>query len=208
MKKLLNHFLMFFACLIVISACKKPVEEKEPEVVIEPEMTKTQIDSLGFVYVAVKDSLDTSWMLMIQDDDEKINDMKRLLTEVSKTRRYDKTTYQELVSEVDQLPKIRYDRSSMADSDKIDEYDSATSVVTKDVILFAANLPQYEDDPKLGEIITDIQDADNRVILHRIRYDRSAKGFNQFIKENKKYMNHFVNDKSILKEAPLFELSN
>ncbi len=208
MKNLLNHLLIFFGFVLVLSACKKPVEEKEPEVVEEAKMSQTQIDSLGFVYVSVKDSLDANWMLMIQDDDEKLADMKLLLQEVSKTRRYDKNLHQELTSEIDQLAQIRYDRKSMKDSHKIDEYDSATSIVTKDVILFAANLPQYNDYPKLEEIISDIQSADNRVILHRIRYDRSAKGFNHFIHENEKYMNHLVSDQSALSEAPLFELSN
>ncbi len=155
----------------------------------------------------INDSLDASWTVMIKDDDEKMADMERLLKEVSKTRRYDKNRHQELVNDIDKLTVIRYDRKSMSNSDKIDEYDSANSVVTKEVILFAANHPQYDSYPVFEELINEIQLADNRVILHRIRYDRSAKAFNSFVQQNKPYIDQLNTSRKDWDKVALFELS-
>ncbi|CAN5186041.1 hypothetical protein BH23BAC1_BH23BAC1_36310 [soil metagenome] len=208
MKNSLKNLWLFISLVIVFAACSKPAEEKEEVVEIsEPGLSQQQLDSLNWVYIAVNDSLDASWIVMIKDDDEKIADMKRLLNEISKTKRYDKARHRELINDVDKLALIRYDRKSMADSDKIDEYDSANSIMTKEVILFAANHPQYEDNPVFEDIINEIQVADNRVILHRIRYDRSAKAFNSFVQQNQPYINQLNTSRKDWSKVALFELS-
>lgn len=206
MKNLLRSLIIVFAFVLAFTACKKPGEDKQEEVEIETALSQSELDSLQFAFMAVNDSLDANWIVMIQDDDEKIADMKRLLKEVSYTKRYDKAKYDSLVKEVDKLSHMRYDRNSMADSDKIDEYDEATSNLTNEVIMFAANHPQYNDYPKLEEIINDIQAADNRIIIHRIRYDRSAKEFNSFVKRNQKHILQIDSNTNKWKEVALFEL--
>ncbi len=191
-----------------IAACKQNLDKKGTEAEDEAvPLSQKQLDSLQFTYIAINDSLDASWTVMIKDDDEKIADMKRLLKEVSNTKNYDKLKHDILSKEVEQLSQLRYDRNSMANSDKIDEYDSATSVLTRDVILYAAEHPRYKEYPKLEEIINDIQEADNRVIIHRIRYDRSAKDFNRFVNQNHKHIIQIDSNKNNWKEAALFELS-
>jgi hypothetical protein len=207
MKNSLNSLFLFLSIAILIAACKKPVEEKEVEVVTETGLSKEKLDSLNWVYISVNDSLDASWTIMIKDDDEKLADMKRLLNEVSKTRRYNKEQHQALMNDLEKLPIIRYDRKSMADSDKIDEYDSANSIMTKEVILFAANHPQYDEYPIFEELINEIQKADNRIILHRIRYDRSAKAFNSFVQQNKPYIDQLNTSRKDWSKVALFELS-
>jgi ASC-1-like (ASCH) protein len=207
-----NHnFSLLFLLILALSiyACKKPLEEKEVEEVesVDVVLSKEQLDSLQFAYMAVNDSLDASWTVMIKDDDEKIADMKRLLKEVSNTRRYDRAKHNSLLKEVEELSMMRYDRNSMADSDKIDVYDSATSVLTNDVIHYAANHPLYKEYPKLEEIINDIQEADNRVIIYRIRYDRSAKDFNRFVRQNQNHILQIDSNTNKWREAALFELS-
>lgn len=209
MKNTLKNLLLFLILVIVFAACRQPLEEKDSvEEVSEPGLSQQQLDSLNWVYLAVNDSLDASWMVMIKDDDEKLEDMKRLLNEISKTRGFDKDRHQALVKDLDQLPVIRYDRKTMADSDKIDEYDSANSVMTKEVILFAANHPQYDNFPVFEELINEIQQADNRVILHRIRYDRSAKAFNNFVQQNKPYIDQLNTSRRDWGKVALFELSD
>lgn len=206
MKNIFKSLLIIISFTLVILACKKPLDDKDKETETAV-LSQEQLDSLQFAYMAVNDSLNASWTVMIQDDDEKIADMKRLLTEITNTKNYDKAKHSSLVNEVNKLAEIRYDRKTLADSDKIDDYDSATSELTNDVILFAADHPQYAKYPKLEEIINDIQAADERVIIHRIRYDRSAKDFNSFVKLNKKHILQIDSNSNNWREAALFELS-
>ena len=60
-----------------------------------------QESALLLQYVALNDSADHTWQIMIADDDEKHMLMKRLLQEVSFTNNYDKGRFKELNDLVD-----------------------------------------------------------------------------------------------------------
>jgi hypothetical protein len=169
--------------------------------------SSSELDSLVIRYQALADSVDANWSVMIKDDDEKHFLMKRLLLEVSYTNNYDEARFEELNTEVEQLKALRYDQVSMSSSDLIDEYDSATWDLTDQIIQFAREHPRYADFPMMEELISDINDNNNYVLMHRIHYDSWVKKLNAFKKE---HVEELLQVKPGLEAEPmpLFELSS
>ncbi len=164
------------------------------------------LDSLMIAYKALTDSVQYNWDVMIADDDEKLQLMKRLLLEVSYTNNYDKSKFEYLNTLVDELKGSRYDQKSMSDSDLIDTYDSATWQVTDQIIQFARSHPRYDDFPMMQELIDDIHGKNNYVLMHRIHYDNWVKELNAF---KKNYEKELIREHPSLdfENMPLFQLS-
>ena len=156
----------------------------------EQQRLTQQYDSL---YQAVTER----WQVMIDDDNEKLFYMKRLLDEVSYTGNYDQANYDSLVLAVEMLKNSRYDSVSMADSDLIDAYDASSSALTSQVIVLAQDHPEFSHYPLMEELIYDISDANDRVLLHRIRFDQAARGYNEFVEQQAQRL-----DKSITQKRP------
>ncbi len=164
-----------------------------------------QEKSLLIKYTSLQDSVDSNWQIMIADDDEKHQFMKRLLLEVSYTNNYDKGRFKELNELVDQLKSMRYDQQSMRNSDLIDAYDSATFDLSDQILVFARNHPRYEDLPLMAELIDDINRKNNYILMHRIHYDNWVKELNSFkLSKRKKLLKS--EPEMELKSNPLFEL--
>ncbi|MDN5215426.1 hypothetical protein QQ020_25325 [Fulvivirgaceae bacterium BMA12] len=164
----------------------------------------SDIDSVKIVLVSLQDSTEITWKTMIVEDDQKIAYLKRLIDEVSYTKVYDKKAYDSLSLAIENLKKIRYDQTSMANSEKIDEYDVATAAVVNNVITFAQNHPNFDDYPLMDELIGDILAFDNRVIYRRVDYDNIAGEYNKFIQKNHDLIERSGN---VASAKPLFQLS-
>ncbi len=164
-------------------------------------------DTLIMEYKALQDSLDKEWKVMIEDDDEKIALMKRLILEVSYTNSYDKQRFEELNAMVERLKAMRYDRESMRDSKLIDAYDSATFAVTDQVIDFARSHPRFKDFPLMEELINEINQKNGMIIIYRVHYDNWAKDLNAFIKKRGKKLRKFGQEVPG-EPVPLFQLSS
>lgn len=205
MKNIFNY-LIIMSCGLIFTACDNAERAAKDSQLTEAGQERA--DSLYREFIVVNDSLSYAWQDMIKDDDEKLANMKRLLQEVSYTQNFNKQRHDSLLQRVDLLEDMRYDMESMADSDKIDIYDAASGVLSRDITLFAVNHPDYANYPLMEELIAEIEQANERVLLHRIRYDQSAKAYNSFIQENKGLE---IDDEGLearWKEKPLFELSN
>ena len=162
-------------------------------------------DSLLNTYLALEDSIQKEWSIMIADDDDKHVLMKRLLLEVSYTNNYDKVRFRDLNDQVDQLKAMRYDQKSMSNSALIDSYDSATFDLSDQIFVFARNHPRYDDFPLMSELIDDINGKNNYILMHRIHYDNRVKELNSFKEKNQKKL--MATDPEIETEhMPLFEL--
>ncbi|MCK5371822.1 MAG: hypothetical protein KAQ62_24840 [Cyclobacteriaceae bacterium] len=162
-------------------------------------------DSLLSTYLALEDSIQKEWSIMIADDDDKHVLMKRLLLEVSYTNNYDKVRFRDLNDQVDQLKAMRYDQKSMSNSALIDSYDSATFDLSDQIFVFARNHPRYDDFPLMSELIDDINGKNNYILMHRIHYDNRVKELNSFKEKNQKKL--MATDPEIETEhMPLFEL--
>jgi len=142
---------------------------------------------------------------MIMDDDEKLFHIKRLLDEVTYTGNFDQVAIDSFMGKQSSLVELRYDQETMANSDLIDEYDQLSSELISEVVYLAKNHPDYDKYPLMEELIMDITEADERVIYHRVKYDKYCSDFNALIKSQKSILSAAAENK--LDEMPLFTLS-
>lgn len=186
-----------------ISSCEKQAKKSD--------LSQKQLDSLQVTLKQIEYSLDTIWKNMIEDDNQKIADAKRLLEEISYTNIYSPAQHDSLMQTLVELQKLRYDEISMQNSNLIDEYDSLSNKVMNDIILLATSHSDFERYPLMKVLIKDIREANGRVLKHRINYDFAAKSYNQFIEENKEKLieeDSTKNSTKQLNKKPLFELAS
>ena len=136
--------------------------------------------------------------------DEKIMFMKRLLKEVEYTQNYDLAFHEKMDSMITSLQESRYDRTTMAVSSRIDNYDIATLEVADELIRYVQKHPDYERYPLMEELVQDIRQKNSDVLMLRVDYDQSARLYNSFVMENKKYMSDI--DSAHVQKLPLFAI--
>ncbi len=191
----------FFLCMLlfpVLFSCSRTADNTE-------DAGNKKVDSLKSGYQVLQDSLNIAWEEMMQDDNEKIADLKRLLDEIQYTNLYNKQEIETLYAEVENLKTIRYDSMTMADSDGIDRYDSATAEVSYKVSRLAIGHPKFESYPLMQTLIDDISDANDKVLLYRVRYDNYAQAYNEFVEEHRSLMPQ-IDSSATLKPRPVFQL--
>ena len=193
----MNRSTAFIVLLLFVLGCGTKTTEKAVS-------GAGNIDHLKLTFVEISSELDSAWSTLEHDDNEKLFEMKRLLDEVSYTNVFDAEVHKQLEEQVELLKSIRYDRQSMADSDRIDKYDSATQYVMSKVISFAQDNPQFENYPLMKELINDIMEADHQVLFFRTSYDNAAREYNSFISDNEKIITEVSDGK--LSIQPLFAL--
>ena len=182
---------------IVLESCKRKREEA---------VTLAELDSIKMVYTALNDSLENAWTVMIEDDDEKLDYLRRLLKEVYYTDNYKEEEYDSLVNMVDALANMRYTQKSMARSELIDQYDSASFEIVRRVINYAQDHPEFENYPLMEQLVDSIQHAQNMVLIYRSRYDTFAKRVNTFVEKNEHRLIENDATTTRYKKYPLFEL--
>ena len=156
-------------------------------------------------YQALSDSVDYSWRVMIEDDDQKHFLMNRLLQEVSYTNNFDKVRFQELTSMLEQLNVLRYDQYTMKQSSLIDEYDSATFEVTDQIFIFVRNNPSFASTPIMAELMEEVSAKNNYILMHRIHYDGWVKELNEFKEKHTEDILNADNQLDV-NSMPLFQL--
>jgi hypothetical protein len=189
----------FLGLALLVSSCEKKAKKEA--------LTAAQADSLHHTFLVIQDSLNATWERMIEDDNQKIADAKRLLEEVSYTNNYDIVQFDSLQQDLAQLLEMRYSSTSMAEPSAIDNYDSASNKVINTIMTIASEHPDFARYPLMKTLIKDIQEANGRVLRQRVNYDYAAKLHNQFIEENKDVLEEVDSLKGIEKK-PLFELDS
>lgn len=144
---------------------------------------------------------------MMKDDNEKIDNLRRILQEVEYSGNYNRLTLDSLKNRIEQLAMTRYDQQTMSDSEKINLYDSITNQVLGEVTIFTTRLEQFEEYPIMGRLLQEVFEADERVLHYRISYDRSAKQYNSFIDSYQDDLQLSAQGKE-LHPKPLFEIPN
>jgi len=162
----LKSILPIIIITVILGACNKNASTS---------LTPTAIDSLKTVFQDINNKLDTSWKEMIQDDDDKLFSLKRILQEVEYSGNYNRLKLDSLKKEVDQLAVVRYNQQTMLDSELINLYDSMTTQAMGRVTMFTTRLSQFEQYPTMGKLLQEAFEADDRVLRFRIEYDRAAK---------------------------------
>ena len=194
MKSIRLTLVIIFSVLI-LSQCKTG----------DKSMDANDLESLKLSFQAINDSIAVSWKLMIDDDDEKLFHLKRLVDEVTYTNEYDQEKVDELYQRIEKAKSLRYDQETMQDSGLIDEYDLVIASLINEVTSYANTHPKFVNYPLMEELINDIREADNRVLFHRIAFDDFAKEYNLLIETNKDILNQ-INPDLKFEGKPLFEL--
>lgn len=189
------HIILAFAFLSASTSCNTAKKDATHAALI---------DSLRAEYNSLLDSADRYWTVMIDDDNEKVLFMERLLKEVEYTQNYDRSVQDSLMARVQSVKDMRYDRMSMSQSSLIDDYDAAISGITVDVIKYASDHPDFENYPLMEELIGDIRQKDSDVLMLRVDYDQAARAYNSFVTNNKKYMSEL--DTTYVEKYPLFAI--
>ena len=168
-------------------------------------LTKSEVDSLKAEYVSLLAPADTAWKIMMDEDDEKLFYLKRLLQEVSYTNEYDTIQYTSLMTRLEELKVIRYDQYTVSDSKLIDKYDSVTIQLVPEILNFASSHPMFGNYPLMAELIYNIRELDNNVLFKRADYDREAKKLNEYLTHNEDALADNLPDLDRNKK-PLFEI--
>jgi len=193
-----KSILLIFFVAIILGACNKNTSTS---------LTPTAIDSLKTVFQDINTQLEAAWNTMIQDDDDKLSNLTRLLQEVEYSGDYNRLKLDSLKKDIDQLAAVRYDQQTMSNSDLINLYDSMTTQAMGEVTVFTTRLSQFDQYPLMGQLIQEVFEADDRILRFRIDYDRAAKQYNSFIEEHEPDL-PLVAKQKVLQSKPLFELQN
>ncbi len=162
---------------------------------------------IALEYQSLQDSVSVSWQNMIKSDDQKISDIKRLLDEVSYTKKYNLFLHDSLLQMHKILLLKRYTQRSMGESKLIDVYDNATDSIVKGVFRLVKTTPSIEQYPMAVNLMEEIIAADNNVVLYRVKYDNWAKTYNVFVDRNKEKLEK-INSTPLVEKYPLFTLGN
>lgn len=190
---------IFFSCLgVLVMNCGKNTDADQT--------TFTRADSLTDLYLYLQDSMLQSWNIMINDDNQKIKAMHDLLHELMITapqNSYQLNVYEE---QLDHLSQLRYNRTSMADEDLIEEYDFASNLLVSELISLAESKTEFAYSAALQRLVENIRIADQRVNNYRAEYDAITTKYNAFLESNKYYLKEFSLTDS-LEMKPLFQMT-
>jgi hypothetical protein len=200
MKKLIICLLTVPLIFLYFSCEKKENKEaKTPDApALKAEQAKMEIGKLN-------DSINKVWSFMMQSDDQKMSDIKRLLLEISYTDKPSIKGLNKMQKMLEQIASKRYDQLTMADTKKIDEYDIATDSLIKGTIALSASTPGLEAHPLAKELSDDIMEADNNVVRYRTLYDTWAKIYNSYLVKNGKQLKELGEPYASFQQKPLFQ---
>ncbi|MFN6943446.1 MAG: hypothetical protein ACK4ND_00755 [Cytophagaceae bacterium] len=196
-------FIPVLLILIAFSSCEKKQESKSETKALSEAASETLITE----FKTLEDSLEQSWNQMIKADDEKIDDVKRLLQEISFCKRYNVLTHDTLTKLVSVLKEQRYNRESLIDSKIIDKYDNLTDSLIAAVFKLTQATTEMESHDITEKLVTDINQANNDDLLKlRVNYDKWALKYNSFIEEHEAELKTLGLAPGSLKKKPLFQI--
>ena len=133
---------------------------------------------------------------MMNSDDNKIQNLNRLIEELALIEGAKEDQIKPLKSEISEMVKARYDRLSMESSARIDQYDSFTNSILGKVraeINANPNAVKYQ---IIHQLLAEVQAADDSILHFRKEYDRNIEAYRQYLDKNKKVLQ---------KELPSFD---
>ncbi len=193
--------LILFIMVGVHVSCKeeKKGEEKAPVVQLPQDQLTSKLTIL-------EDSIRTAWASMLEEDDKKIAYTKRLLDEISYTKKYDVITQTKLMTQCNALKNKRFVGDEVEDSQSIDRYDAATDSLLRGVNALVLSTPDVENYPLVSELTQEVTAMDNNVVVKRIHYDKWASQYNQVVEEQKETLAKLGPPYSEKKKKKLFQL--
>ncbi len=154
------------------------------------------------VFMAMRDSTNKAWEVMIKSDDQKINDLSRLLQEISYCKKHNVLLLDSLTTVVNTMKSKRYTQLTMT-SAEIDKYDDLTNKVISRAKFLGNTTPELTSHPIAETLYSDIATADNDIVRYRNLYDSFAFAYNAYYEANKETLAVQVKD---FQKLPVFRL--
>ncbi|QCK14084.1 hypothetical protein [Mangrovivirga cuniculi] len=169
-----KHFsdLIIVFLILFTASCGTKTDDKAENLV--------NYDSVYALYNTVKFKSDSSWENMISEDENKFDLMNQLISEME-NKGLSSEKAEELKNNLNDLKELQYSREDLKDSEKIDEYDSATDTFTMNLFEAAdeINLEEKSEDAKA--LMDSIEAANNNRLMLRIDHDVHTKVYNEII---------------------------
>ena len=170
---------------------------------IDTTTSKVIIDSDPLsMLTSIRDSANKAWLVMIKSDDQKINDISRLLQEISYCKKYNALLLDSLTTVTKTMKEKRYQQLSMT-SEEIDRYDELTDKVISRAKFLGSTTKDLASHPIAETLFSDIAAADNDVVRYRNLYDGFAFAYNDYYEANKLVLSDKVKN---FKKLPVFRL--
>jgi hypothetical protein len=128
----------------------------------------TKTDSTS---VRLEAAADSSWTSMIRSDDGKIANIERLISEMLLIEGSDSIGLLELRKKAADLPSRRYDRTTMGEPGRIDQYDSLCTELITLLRKQISRTPTAENYQIVNQLNKEIGQAEDSVLFYRMGYD-------------------------------------
>lgn len=150
---------------------------------------------------------DSSWYKMMVSDDNKLSNLRRLSSELALISGSNEQEINSIIGRIDSLQQGRYDRQTMADSKRIDQYDIETNAIIADLRKVISSNPNASKYQIVNLLINEVQVADDSILSYRKDYDKSVDSLKWFVKENRKSLKKIVPQVDSLRDLSQFRLS-
>jgi len=192
-KRLPFNFVLVSAMLLMFSCSRNNTPKQTRDVVIE--------DFRHNLTAA-----DSSWQIMMNSDDGKIQNMDRLVSELLLIDGSDSVALHTIQSGIEGLKKERYSRFNIRRAGIIDRYDSLTTSLIVNLKKEVSRNPKAEQFQIVNQLVNEISLADDSVLFYRKEYDRFADKLNLSMKKNKKKLKDEFQGIDSIASYPVFRL--
>jgi len=149
--------------------------------------------------------VDSAWTEMMKSDDLKMSNMDRLVEELKLIEGSSAISLNALSLDVKNLKSYRYRISSIKEDGIIDRYDSITDKVYLTLKAEINRNPKTIKYQIIHLLSSEIQLADDSVLLYRKNYDKQVDSYNSFVKRNRKNLESNSSQSKLVKYS-LFRL--
>jgi hypothetical protein len=191
----MNNVILFVLSIgFVLSSCKQAQKSSVTETTISKELENQTFQ------------LDSTWNVMFQSDDNKIENLSRLIKELQMIDGINSGLLTLSEKEIQSIKGFRYDQNSMRISRNIDIYDSVTNGVIQKLRNETNQNPNAIKYQIVNQLMTEIQQADDSILFYRKEYDRTVDSYNSFLKTRKKDLKKSGINVDSMKPYPVFRL--
>jgi hypothetical protein len=188
--------------LLVLTGCAASCKRDSSKTTVTSPAAASEVKAQLAV---LRDSVDLKWRNMTESDDQKIGITRLLLRELQGRPGIDAAQLQNLEQANNRLKTTRYTQQSMANSELINQYDSAQIALLKDLYPVAApngNAPTEN----ARNFVEGIQQLDAGVVAFRVQYDRAAKQYNDYLKLHRPELQSLGGKYAEVQPLPLFTI--
>jgi len=191
----MNYFIILLLSIaFALSSCKQVQKSSVAESSVSKELENQKLQ------------LDGTWNVMFQSDDNKIENLNRLVKELQMIDGSNSGLLTLAEKEIQSIKGFRYDQNSMRISRSIDIYDSVTNVVIQKLRNETNQNPNAIKYQIVNQLISEIQLADDSILFYRKEYDRTVDSYNNFLKTRNKDLKKSGINVDSLKPYPVFRL--